>query len=161
MTVLGDILDHREGRLEEAIFTEAKHKRGSKGTSQGGKFVSQGASGGGVQKIQRAVGATVDGAFGYNTRASVMAYQRKHGLKVDGVVGHQTAAAMLGHSNAKNVKPGALTAEDRKHFGSSSKTKTTAKSSKRKGTAPTRKPKPETARGRASRTSKTSGGISF
>jgi hypothetical protein len=133
VTVLDALLD---SPLREAIFTEAKHKRGSKGTSQGGKFVSQGASGGGVQKIQRAVGATVDGAFGYNTRASVMSYQRAHGLKVDGVVGHQTAAAMLGHSNAKNVKPGALTAEDRKHFGSSSKTKTTAKSSKRKGTAP-------------------------
>jgi peptidoglycan hydrolase-like protein with peptidoglycan-binding domain len=156
VTVLDALLD---SPLREAIFTEAKHKRGSKGTSQGGKFISNGASGGAVQTIQRKVGATVDGAFGYNTRASVIAYQRAHGLQADGVVGHQTAAAMLGHSNAKNVKPGALTAEDRKHFGGNSKS--SAKPSKRKGTAPARKPKPETARGRASRTSKTAGGISY
>lgn len=161
MSLLGDVLDNRDGRLEE-VFTETLHKRGAAGTSQGGKFISSGSSGQGVRTVQRKTGATVDGAFGYNTRASVEAYQRKHGLTVDGVVGHQTAAALRGQKNASKVHVGALTTADRhalgSHTGGTHKASSKSKSTKTK--TPAKPPKPyKTARGRASYTSRSAGGM--
>lgn len=47
-----------------------------------------------VSKIQRKVGAGVDGIFGPNTRARVIAWQRVHRLAADGKVGAGTWAAM-------------------------------------------------------------------
>jgi peptidoglycan hydrolase-like protein with peptidoglycan-binding domain len=43
----------------------------------------------------------VDGAFGKNTRAAVMAFQRAQGITVDGVVGPDTARRLFGSSDAK------------------------------------------------------------
>ena len=149
-TLLGELCE---------VFNESQHKRGAKGTSQGGKFVAMGSSGTQVQNVQKQVGAKVDGAFGYNTRASVMAYQRAHGLKVDGVVGHQTAAALQGDKGAKHVKVGALTAADRKALGGSSITRAKSHTRRAKSKATPPKPKPPTPRGRASMTSRTAGGI--
>lgn len=96
----------------------AKHKRGAAGSSQGGKFISQGQSGGSVGRVQAAVGATVTGAFGSNTVAAVRAFQQRHGLKVDGIVGRQTALAIHGeYSAARGTAPGALDAATRARTG--------------------------------------------
>jgi peptidoglycan hydrolase-like protein with peptidoglycan-binding domain len=43
----------------------------------------------------------VDGAFGNNTKAAVMAFQRAQGIQVDGVVGPDTARRLFGSSDAK------------------------------------------------------------
>lgn len=94
-------------------FDEAKHPRGGKGSTSGGKFVAKGAGGTEVRAIQRRVGARVDGAFGDKTKAAVERFQRKHGLKVDGIVGRQTVAALRGRTDAKRVKVGKLSDRDR------------------------------------------------
>lgn len=46
--------------------------------------------------IQEAVGVTVDGKFGNNTRDYVKAYQARYGLTADGVVGLNTWKKILG-----------------------------------------------------------------
>ena len=46
--------------------------------------------------VQKAVGATVDGKFGNNTKNAVIAYQKKNGLVADGVVGLNTWKKILG-----------------------------------------------------------------
>ncbi|MDX2009975.1 MAG: peptidoglycan-binding domain-containing protein [Myxococcaceae bacterium] len=43
----------------------------------------------------------VDGVFGNNTRAAVMAFQRANGLSADGVVGPDTAQRLFGSREAK------------------------------------------------------------
>lgn len=44
--------------------------------------------------VQRALGITVDGAYGPQTHAAVLAFQKAHGLDADGIVGPKTLAAM-------------------------------------------------------------------
>jgi peptidoglycan DL-endopeptidase CwlO len=44
--------------------------------------------------LQRALGISVDGAYGPQTRHAVRAYQAAHGLEVDGVAGPQTLGAL-------------------------------------------------------------------
>ncbi|MBO5000567.1 MAG: peptidoglycan-binding protein, partial [Bacteroidaceae bacterium] len=46
--------------------------------------------------IQKAVGATVDGKFGNDTRAAVIGFQKKNGLTADGIVGINTWKKILG-----------------------------------------------------------------
>lgn len=46
--------------------------------------------------VQKAVGVTVDGKCGKNTKAAIREYQRKNGLTVDGVVGLNTWRKILG-----------------------------------------------------------------
>jgi len=43
-----------------------------------------------VMKIQKVVGAKVDGIFGRKTEAALMRWQGKHGLQADGWIGSQT-----------------------------------------------------------------------
>ena len=49
-----------------------------------------GSKGKDVERVQRAVGASVDGIFGNGTKSKVMAYQKRMGLQVDGLVGRNT-----------------------------------------------------------------------
>ena len=46
--------------------------------------------------VQKAVGVTADGKYGYNTKLAVKAYQKKKGLAADGVVGLNTWKKILG-----------------------------------------------------------------
>ena len=48
-----------------------------------------------IRKIQKKVGAGVDGGYGGKTKAAVMRWQAKHGLKADGAVGPSTWAKMF------------------------------------------------------------------
>ena len=48
-----------------------------------------------IRKIQRKVGAAVDGRFGKYTKNKVIRWQRKHGVKDDGAVGSVTWGAMF------------------------------------------------------------------
>jgi murein L,D-transpeptidase YcbB/YkuD len=99
----------------------AKHPRGGRGTSQGGKFIKAGSSGTPVSEVQKRLGVQQTGHFAFDTVAAVKNLQRKKGLKVDGIVGAQTAQALLGNSNAKAVAPGALSSADAKALGVSSR----------------------------------------
>ena len=54
-----------------------------------------------VRRIQKAVGITVDGYFGPNTKNAVQVYQRKHGLSADGIVGTKTWAKINGGAAPK------------------------------------------------------------
>ena len=51
-----------------------------------------GAKGEAVRYLQKAIEAKVDGVFGINTMAKVVAYQKKNGLVRDGIVGKLTWA---------------------------------------------------------------------
>ncbi|QXE03172.1 peptidoglycan DD-metalloendopeptidase family protein [Terribacillus sp. DMT04] len=62
----------------------------SAGTAYPGSYIRTGSRGENVRKIQRAVGVTVDGIFGPNTRQAVINFQRNNGLGVDGIVGPET-----------------------------------------------------------------------
>lgn len=56
----------------------------------------QGDTGKAVRYVQIRVGTSIDGKFGPDTRAAVIAWQRAHGLEADGIVGADTWAALLG-----------------------------------------------------------------
>jgi hypothetical protein len=57
-----------------------------------------------VERLQRALGVTVDGDFGPHTEAAVRRLQARDGLSVDGVVGPETWRA-LGVAVARTLHP--------------------------------------------------------
>ena len=57
-------------------------------------YISMGARGDAVKKVQAIVGVTADGIFGEKTLAAIKKYQTTKGLTADGVVGAKTLAAM-------------------------------------------------------------------
>ena len=56
--------------------------------------VKVGSKGANVKYLQKKLGITVDGDFGPNTRAAVVAFQTKQGLTADGIVGPKTWKAV-------------------------------------------------------------------
>ena len=95
---------------------ESKHPRAKKGEPAGGQFVKKGSKGKEAEKVKEKLDVKGEDGFGEKTEKAVKDFQKKHGLKVDGVVGKQTAAAMKGKKDAKDVKPGALTENDREYL---------------------------------------------
>jgi peptidoglycan hydrolase-like protein with peptidoglycan-binding domain len=51
-------------------------------------------SGGGVRKLQRALGIPADGVFGPQTAKALKRWQRRHGLTADGIAGPATRSAL-------------------------------------------------------------------
>jgi hypothetical protein len=79
--------------------------------------LSIGSSGSAVRSLQEKLQAAgfdpggVDGKFGPNTKAAVLAFQRAQGIQVDGVVGNQTLRAIAGDSTfTPATRTGATTA---------------------------------------------------
>lgn len=66
------------------------------------QVVQRGDEGAAVRRVQEALGVTVDGGFGAETEAAVLAFQRAHGLKNDGIVGARTWQAL---QTAKAAEP--------------------------------------------------------
>lgn len=94
---------------------EKKHKRGKKGTKEGGRFVRKGDSGTDVSRAQRALGMSPDGKATAAFASAVIAFQKRHGLKVDGVIGRQTARALAGDvEGARKTSPGAMRGRERR-----------------------------------------------
>lgn len=59
-----------------------------------------GMSGDDVKAVQTALGLMVDGSFGPETQAAVIAFQKAHGLTQDGIVGTKTQAAINANAPA-------------------------------------------------------------
>lgn len=57
-------------------------------------YLHVGSTGAAVERLQKAVSATVDGQFGKLTEAAVEKYQTAHNLVADGIVGPKTLAAL-------------------------------------------------------------------
>ena len=74
-------------------------------------YISMGAKGEAVKKVQAIVGATADGIFGEKTLAAVKKYQTAKGLTADGLVGAKTLAAM-----EKDAKPAPPPAPEKKGY---------------------------------------------
>jgi peptidoglycan hydrolase-like protein with peptidoglycan-binding domain len=80
--------------------------------------IRSGSNGADVRELQKALETKgfdpkgVDGQFGGNTRAAVMAFQQANGLKADGIVGTRTRAALFGNAPAA-VTPAAPKPVDR------------------------------------------------
>lgn len=58
------------------------------------RLLKKGNKGADVKRVQKAVGATVDGDFGPKTEKAVQSFQRKHHLTADGIVGPKTVKAL-------------------------------------------------------------------
>lgn len=69
-------------------------------------YISLGAKGDAVKKIQAIVGVAADGIFGEKTLAAVKKYQTAKRLTADGVVGAKTLAAMAKEPAPQPVKKG-------------------------------------------------------
>ncbi len=54
------------------------------------RTVKRGSSGEWVRKLQQALGLHVDGKFGPNTEAALIAWQKENGLEADGIAGRNT-----------------------------------------------------------------------
>ncbi len=68
-------------------------KRGGKARASGVRATSSvAARGGGVQALQRAIGASADGVFGPQTEAALKRWQGSRGLEADGIAGPMTRA---------------------------------------------------------------------
>lgn len=64
--------------------------------SMQGHMLKRGTRGGGVARLQRALGIAPDGIFGPQTARAVKGFQRAHGLTVDGIAGSATWGALGG-----------------------------------------------------------------
>lgn len=63
--------------------------------SSGSRTLRKGMKGDDVAKMQKALGITADGDFGFGTQTSVKKWQKMNGLVADGIVGPATQAKMF------------------------------------------------------------------
>ena len=74
---------------------EMPKKRASKASKSGSRTLRKGMKGDDVKKMQKALGITADGDFGFGTQTSVKKWQKMNGLVADGIVGPATQAKMF------------------------------------------------------------------
>jgi peptidoglycan hydrolase-like protein with peptidoglycan-binding domain len=63
-------------------------------------ILRRGSTGSEVRTLQELLDVTVDGDFGWQTKAAVEAFQKAHGLTADGVVGPKTWGVLIGEAAA-------------------------------------------------------------
>ena len=71
-----------------------KKKKASKASS-GTRTLRKGMKGDDVAKMQKVLGVTADGDFGFGTQTAVKKWQKLNGLVADGIVGPATLAKMF------------------------------------------------------------------
>lgn len=94
-------LEDRNKRYKDAkAILDGKCKTGSssgkKKSKSGSRTLRKGMKGDDVAAMQKALGISADGDFGFGTLTSVKKWQRKNGLEADGIVGPATQAKMFG-----------------------------------------------------------------
>ena len=88
-------LEDRNRRYEEAkaiLGGEMPKKK----TTSGTRTLRKGMQGDDVKKMQKALGISADGDFGFGTQTAVKKWQKANGLTADGIVGPATQAKMFG-----------------------------------------------------------------
>jgi putative chitinase len=90
-------LEDRNSRWNNCLAIlggEMPKKKASKASS-GTRTLRKGMKGDDVAKMQKALGITADGDFGFGTQTSVKKWQKLNGLVADGIVGPATQAKMF------------------------------------------------------------------
>jgi putative chitinase len=92
-------LEDRTRRWEEALAILGGKvpapKAAKKSASTKSRTLRKGMKGDDVAKMQKALGITADGDFGFGTQTSVKKWQKLNGLVADGIVGPATQAKMF------------------------------------------------------------------
>jgi putative chitinase len=89
-------LDDRNRRWDEALAILGGKAPAPKKTSKGAvRTLRKGMQGDDVKKMQKAIGVTADGDFGFGTLTAVKKWQKMNGLTADGIVGPATQAKMF------------------------------------------------------------------
>jgi len=94
-------LDDRNKRYEaaKAILGGAsipKKAAPAAKASTAARTLSKGSKGDDVAKMQKALGITADGDFGFGTQTALKKWQKTHGLTADGIAGPATQAKLFG-----------------------------------------------------------------
>ena len=90
-------LEDRNSRWDNclAILGGEMPKKKATKASSGTRTLRKGMKGDDVAKMQKALGITADGDFGFGTQTSVKKWQKLNGLVADGIVGPATQAKMF------------------------------------------------------------------
>ncbi len=91
-------LDDRNRRYEEAkaILGGKSIPKAKASKSSAARTLRKGMQGDDVKKMQKALGVSADGDFGFGTQTAVKKWQKLNGLVADGIVGPATQAKMFG-----------------------------------------------------------------
>lgn len=91
-------LDDRNRRYDEAkaILGGKSIPKAKASKSSAARTLRKGMQGDDVKKMQKALGVTADGDFGFGTQTAVKKWQKANGLVADGIVGPATQAKMFG-----------------------------------------------------------------
>ena len=93
-------LEDRTRRWEEALAIlggkAPAPKAAKKSAPAKARTLRKGMKGDDVAKMQKAIGVTADGDFGFGTLTAVKKWQKLNGLTADGIVGPATQAKMFG-----------------------------------------------------------------
>lgn len=91
-------LDDRNRRYDEAkaILGGKSIPKAKASKSSAARTLRKGMQGDDVKKMQKALGVTADGDFGFGTQTAVKKWQKMNGLVADGIVGPATQAKMFG-----------------------------------------------------------------
>lgn len=94
-------LDDRKSRYERAKKILGGEnipspKKSSKSAPTAARTLRRGMEGDDVKRMQKVLGVSADGIFGFGTAIAVKKWQRTNGLTPDGIVGPKTLAKMFG-----------------------------------------------------------------
>ena len=89
-------LEDRNRRWDEALAILGGKAPAPKKTSTNAvRTLRKGMQGDDVKKMQKAIGVTADGDFGFGTLTAVKKWQNVNGLVADGIVGPSTQSKMF------------------------------------------------------------------